>query len=57
MQGLPALFDLMGRVSVVTGGGGALGSVVSAGPAAVVVLDLRIEEARSVAASAACYWT
>jgi len=47
------LFDLSGRVAVVTGGGGALGSVLAAGlasaGAAVVVVDVRPGPAAAVA--------
>src|SRR5258708_4520506 len=52
MADLPALFDLSGRTAVVTGGGGALGSVVAEGLAAagarVAVVDLRAENAERV---------
>jgi len=52
---LPALFDLSGQTAVVTGGGGALGSVVARGlanaGAAVVVVDLRPANAEQVADS------
>jgi NAD(P)-dependent dehydrogenase (short-subunit alcohol dehydrogenase family) len=54
---LPALFDLSGQTAVVTGGGGALGSVVARGLAAagasVVVVDLRPAHAEKVAQSIA----
>jgi NAD(P)-dependent dehydrogenase (short-subunit alcohol dehydrogenase family) len=50
----PASFDLTGKVAVVTGGGGALGSEICAGlaraGARVVVADLRLEDAVRVAA-------
>jgi NAD(P)-dependent dehydrogenase (short-subunit alcohol dehydrogenase family) len=55
MAGLPALFDLSGRVAVVTGGGGALGSVVAGAladaGASVAVVDLSEATAARVAAS------
>ena len=48
----PASFDLTGKVAVVTGGGGALGSEICAGlaraGASVVVVDLRQEDAARV---------
>lgn len=47
MVQIPDLFDLSGRVAVVTGGGGALGSVVGVGlaqaGAKVVLADLRLD--------------
>jgi NAD(P)-dependent dehydrogenase (short-subunit alcohol dehydrogenase family) len=50
---LDALFDLAGRVAVVTGGGGALGRVAALGlarsGAAVAVVDVRAEPASTVA--------
>jgi NAD(P)-dependent dehydrogenase (short-subunit alcohol dehydrogenase family) len=50
---LPALFDLTGRVAVLTGGGGALGRVSAAGlaraGASVVVVDVQAAYAQSVA--------
>jgi NAD(P)-dependent dehydrogenase (short-subunit alcohol dehydrogenase family) len=50
-----SLFDLAGRTAIVTGGGGALGSVVSEGLAAagarVAVVDLRQENAERVSAA------
>lgn len=51
----PASFSLTGKVAVVTGGGGALGSEICKGlaraGAAVVVVDLRREDAARVAAA------
>jgi NAD(P)-dependent dehydrogenase (short-subunit alcohol dehydrogenase family) len=51
---LPALFDLTGRTAVVTGGGGALGSVIAAAfaeaGAALAVVDVREASAEAVAA-------
>ena len=55
MTDLPALFDLSGQTAVVTGGGGALGSVVARGLAAagasVVVVDLHQANAERVSQS------
>jgi NAD(P)-dependent dehydrogenase (short-subunit alcohol dehydrogenase family) len=52
MADLPALFDLSGRTAVITGGGGALGSVVAIGlaeaGARVAVVDVRRESAEHV---------
>jgi len=53
VSALPAMFDLSGRVAVVTGGGGALGRVTAAGLAAagasVVVVDLSESNATTTA--------
>ena len=53
MANAAALFDLTGRVAVVTGGGGALGSVAAAGlasaGAAVALVDVRGESAIAAA--------
>src|SRR5260370_41398855 len=53
VSALPAMFDLSGRVAVVTGGGGALGRVTAAGLAAagasIAVVDLSESNAMTAA--------
>jgi NAD(P)-dependent dehydrogenase (short-subunit alcohol dehydrogenase family) len=53
VPGLPTLFDLSGRVAVVTGGAGALGQAIAAGLAGagakVVIVDLVEARSRAIA--------
>ncbi|HJW89577.1 MAG TPA: SDR family oxidoreductase [Anaerolineales bacterium] len=60
MPDLPALFDLHGRVAVVTGGAGLLGTqfcdTLGAAGAQVVVADINLEAAETLAASLIARW-